>query len=202
MIYSDKSTFKPHWVIGYTDRNHLMLDIDNCSYTKVLWLVKMLQVTYPKVGDCLIMESSHTKHRIEVRYTIRHKPYQKSWHNSYHLIFDNRIGYNCCVRIIELLAGLGILERSFLYMRHFRGDITMRVSPTVMSYGVKSIPKPIEYVYSDFTNRRDGYTRRYFRFYTIAYRLFLLGSYPKAETNDSSNSTNNSSEYNTIKTHQ
>lgn len=198
MISLGKNHPKPHWIIGYTSRYHLLLDLDDTTITKAEWIAKWLQKQYPKVGDCLIVESSYKDHDISVRYNSKGRPYLKVERSSYHLIFDNNIGYNTVVKIAELLAGLGIVEFTFLFMRHFRGDMTLRVSPVVESNRIKQIPKPLYILISPYTNRMDRYIEKYLTFYRIALNLFLTSKYPKTVSYNGSDSTNSNTKYDAI----
>lgn len=149
-----------------------MLDLDDTTLHKVLWLSKQLMKTYNKVGDCLIVQSSSGDNRKTLKYTSTSKPYLTFNRPSYHLIYDNKIGYNLCVRIIQGLANLGIIESSFIFMRNFRGDITLRTSPTIQTGDIKPIPHPVEYVPNPYTKRSDRCIRDYLHFLNICRRIY------------------------------
>ena len=140
---STRSAPEPDLIIGYTTRRHLLLDLDRTTLTKVPMLTRMIRAQWPEVGDALIMRSSEGSGRIDLKYDNYHRPYHKLDGDSYHLIFDNTIGYNKCCRIIEALAGVHILNRDYVKLRTFRGDMTLRVSPQVLASGVKPAPVAI-----------------------------------------------------------
>ena len=48
-------------IIGYTTREHLILDLDNTSLIKVIDLACKLMYDYPEIGKCQIMQSSQEK---------------------------------------------------------------------------------------------------------------------------------------------
>lgn len=192
MTSLEKSHPKPSWVVGYTSRYHLMLDIDDISLYKAVWLSKMLMSRYNKLGDCLIVKSSEGDNTKILRYTSRQRPYISFNRPSFHLIYDNKIGYNLCVRIITSIANLGIIESSFIFMRNFRGDITLRTSPTVMSGSIKPIPRPVKYIENPYCNRYDECILDYLHFLAICRRIFIPLEDTKAVTNNKSNSTHDS----------
>lgn len=137
---STRSAPEPDLIIGYTTRRHLLLDLDKTTLPKVARLTRMIMDQWPEVGDALIMRSSEGSGRIDLKYDNYHRPYHKLDGDSYHLIFNNTIGYNKCCRIIEALAGVHILNRDYVKLREFRGDMTLRVSPQVLASGVKPAP--------------------------------------------------------------
>ena len=102
---------EPAPVLGYTTRRHLLLDLDNTTLSKVIKLARAIMTQWAKVGDCLICLTSRKTYVIKTDYYGDNTPFTKRRSDSYHLIFDNGIGYNLCVKVCEALAALGALER-------------------------------------------------------------------------------------------
>lgn len=103
-------------------------------------LTRMIMEQWPEVGDALILRSSEGSGRIDTKYDNYHRPYHRLDGDSYHVVFDGLIGYNKACRIIEALAGVHVLNRDYVKLRTFRGDMTLRVSPQVLASGVKPAP--------------------------------------------------------------
>jgi hypothetical protein len=129
-----------NWLItGYTTRDHLLLDLDDSSLPKVVGLVHRVMESYPEVGDALVLLSSPHELDIKTHY-YDGLPRFSVTRESYHVVFSGRIGYNKCCQICSSLASVNILERSYIRCRNFRGDMTLRVSPSELSTGVKPAP--------------------------------------------------------------
>ncbi len=108
-------------VVGYTTQEHLLVDLDKCSWLKAQAVAKMIMRQWPVVGDCLIVRSS---------------PFH------FHLVFDNQLDWDTIVRIIETLADLGIVEEKYRQVRHFRRDLTLRVSDKIGEQRNYPVPQP------------------------------------------------------------
>lgn len=134
-----KSHPKNWLIVGHTTRDHLLLDLDDSSLTKVCGLVKRVMESYPEVGDALILLSSPGKLDIQTHY-YDGLPRFSVKRESYHVVFSGRIGYNKCCEICSALASVNILERSYIRCRYFRGDMTLRVSQSELSTGTKPVP--------------------------------------------------------------
>ena len=126
-------------IVGYTTRDHLLLDLDDSSLPKVAGLVRRVMENYPEVGDALILLSSPHELDIKVHY-YDGLPRFSVTRESYHVVFSGRIGYNKCCAICAALASVNILERSYIRCRNFRGDMTLRVSQSHLSTGTKPAP--------------------------------------------------------------
>lgn len=162
MIYSKLfPRMKANLIIGYTTRKHLLLDIDNISQNKAYYLAKYVQKTYPKTGDCLIVRTRKGKAEVRLIHLPNRATRQKYLRDNHHLIFDNSIGYNSSCKIIEVLADMNILGRDYVKIRKFRGDMTLRVSPSYLLSEYKPIPKPLYYITSHYTKRHDGFIYNY-----------------------------------------
>jgi len=171
-MYSASSPRRGSPIIGYTTRRHLILDLDNANRLGARAIAKKIMWEWPKVGDCLILSSSTKPDRIRLVHNKWGRPLLYHDRENFHLIFDNGIGYNLSCRICRVLAGLGILNPDYVKIREFRGDMTLRISPAYLYDEVKPIPHIVEWVYNDFTTRRDGYIRHYLKVKKGVERLF------------------------------
>lgn len=115
-----------HLIVGYTTHKHLMLDLDHVvSLNKAIRLIKMIQSNYSYVGDCLLCRSSEEK---------------------YHAIFDSSLHWCQVLHVTETLAGLGVLNRYYMIVRHFRKDLTLRVSSVDRGYKKSAAPLPVAFI--------------------------------------------------------
>lgn len=94
-------------VVGYTTQDHLLIDLDNSSEFIAKQITKDIQDEYPFVGDALLVRSSDKHH---------------------HVVFDDFVPWTRLVRIIEVLADLGIVQKNYAQVRTFRRDLTLRIS--------------------------------------------------------------------------
>ena len=152
-------------VVGYTTREHLVLDLDNTSIRKVWSLAIMLMENYPEIGHCIIMRSSREKGEPFTRITKKGIPRLHLPKACYHLIFDNVIGYKRCIQIILTLVDLDILDHQYKRIRMFRGDMTVRISPMVLSETIKEAPIPVMQVTNIYTHNNDNKIRDYLSAY-------------------------------------
>jgi len=136
MMSSENSRLKPLFVIGYTTRRHLLIDLDDTTKEKAMRITKMIQKEWPEVGSCLLMLSSTGKDRELIKYSNYQRPFHKRDRQNIHLVFDNLIGYNKCCKICQVLAELRIVNKAYTDIRKFRGDMTLRVSPKVTGPGL------------------------------------------------------------------
>ena len=127
-------------IAGHTTRRHLLLDLDDTTLSKAVRIVKLIMERWAEVGDCLILQSSEKCDTVKLAYSWNNAPYMKRVGSSYHLVFDGLIGWNKCCHICETLAGLHILEKDYAKIRTFRGDMTLRISPALLSTGLKPAP--------------------------------------------------------------
>lgn len=174
-------------ILGYTTRDYLLLDLDDTDLGRAVKLARKVMEFYPKVGDALILRSSNKE--LEIRYTYyRRRPKMRVQRENYHLVFNNRIGYNSCCRICEALATFGVLERSYMRCRGFRGDMTLRVSTSPISGGPKPAPVAVLGLKNPLTNEPGDGIEKYLDFCRGASKLRLdhgLGSRENnLDTND------------------
>jgi hypothetical protein len=175
---------QPDWRYGYTTRCHLLLDLDNTCESKAIKLSQLIMLSWPEIGDCLVVRSSMGKPHPGL---LTRRGYNVTMHNygeSYHLIFDNMIGYNKCVKIIYALVGFGILNRAYRYVRQFRGDMTLRTSGRNLPYDLEPPPKPRAFVRNNHTVRHDGLILEYLHVLSLSWMLWPGPSQPShlAET--------------------
>src|SRR5216684_1665542 len=108
-------------VVGYTTQEHLLVDLDICTWVKVQGVAKQMCKSYPELGDVLIVESSPVH---------------------YHLVFDDRITWRYIVSTIETLYDLGLVEENYRQVRTFRRDLTLRVSDKTGQQRYHAVPNP------------------------------------------------------------
>jgi len=135
-------------VWGYSTSRHLLLDLDNTTLSKAKKLVVLLRKEYPEIGSALICESSPPKSsEVFLQHcTGLHKSLQQRELGSYHVIFSGKLSWSRIMKIVKTLAELQILNKDYIRIRNFRGDLTLRVSEKVTSSGVKPRPKPVAFV--------------------------------------------------------
>lgn len=107
---------------AYTTKEHLILDLDNCSEYKAVRLATMIQQQYPLVGNCLLLQSSK---------------------QGFHLVYSSRISWKYLTRIVETLAGLEILNSDYVRIREFRHDLSLRITEVDRGEGLEDKPRPI-----------------------------------------------------------
>ena len=144
-MLTQKFHHNPYLIWGYSTSQHLLLDLDNTTVSKVEKLVTIIQHEYKDVGSALIVESSPPKTAdIHLQHcTGLHRSIQRRQLGNYHVIFSNRLSWNRIMKIVRTLAELQILNKDYVKIRGFRGDLTLRVSKKVTPDGVKEVPKPI-----------------------------------------------------------
>ena len=132
-------------IMGYTTREHLLLDLDETTFLKAVSLAEQIQQSWPCVGDCLILQSSIPSKKSYLKYDENGRPWEKWVYQNYHLVFNNYIGYDKSVAIIDTLVGLDALQPEYKEIRLFRGDMTLRVSPKWLTH--RTIPSPTTKLY-------------------------------------------------------
>jgi hypothetical protein len=96
--------------------------------------------------------------------------------SSFHLIFDNSIGFNSCIKIQSLLAQLNVIQYEHIALRKNMGDMTLRVSSVAQTDGIKPAPEPLGVIKNLNCVRHDGNIRQYLILLGFA-RLFLKQSH-------------------------
>lgn len=144
------------------------------------------------MGDALIVRSSPKPLNVGVRYSWNNHPWMKRESDSYHLVFDNNIGYNLCCHICECLAELNILNRDYVKIRTFRGDMTLRVSHQNLSTGtVKPAPSPQLVIYNYDCSRHDGMIIKYLAFLNAWNNVLRPDLYSETEPYQANDRTDN-----------
>ena len=172
MTLSDMCRQELKVIVGYTTSQHLCLDLDDVSLSKVIGLTCELMYNYPELGKCQIMQSSEAKGSAYVKINRHGIP---RWHfpkPSYHLVFDNVIGERRCWEIMNTLICLGIQPPQVRQIKARRRDMTLRVSPSVYSTQIKPAPKPVMQIINIYTKRADGKIRDYHKFRCAVAKLF------------------------------
>lgn len=136
-----------------------MIDLDNSSLTKAVRLASTLILTWKHIGDCLILQSSGGTHRITTMPQCEPNKIIHYNRDNFMLIFDNIISYNLVCKIIEILAGLEIVQPAYFEIRKFRGDVTMRVSSKSYSDRLIGPPGKVGYVWNPYVKKGDGKIR-------------------------------------------
>ena len=173
---------------GYTTRRHLILDLDNSGLPHVMGLVSQIMEAWPKVGDCLILQTSKDQDQVRLAYNKWGRPLVIHDRPNHHLVFDNLIGYNTAAKICRCLAGLGVLEADYEKIREFRGDMTLRVSISIKYAGISPVPVEVAYCLNTMANCSDGYIGEYRKFRKIGERLARLGRFPEGVSYDETDS--------------
>lgn len=194
-----RNTSEPLPILGYTTRRHLILDLDNSTLEKTIRISKLIMRDYNKVGDCVIMRSSKGSGKEYLRYTRMGRALRIYKRDNYHLVFDNGIGYNTSCRICAVLASIGILNKDYVRIREFRGDMTLRVSSSILLAGNKPVPVQVAYVHNPYTLRKDGWILYYLRCLNIARSLFSRGPLPKVVADQGRNRADHRREHGPVK---
>lgn len=187
-------------ILGYTSRRQLLIDLDDTCLEKVHKLALMIQDQWPKVGDCLILESSYSPLIQHTRYNKDHWPYFKNQGSNYHLVFSNYTGLNYCYKVVLTLAGLDVLNYGYAKIRDFRGDMTLRVSHAVTTEGVKTPPKPVKYIRNNKCKVVDDGIQKYLRCLDAGLYLFFAYFHTEYEAYNSGDGSNDYAEILTVDT--
>jgi len=171
-MYSEQYLQQHKLIIGYTTSQHLCIDLDDTSLYKVTKLVQLMQHDYPELGNALIMHSSTRNVEHFVRINRHGIPIHTFKRESFHVIFNNKIGSTRCWEIIGTLIDLGIEPPQVRQIRARRRDMTLRVSPMVLNTGIKRAPVPYRTVPSCYYGKQDGMIKQYLAFLHAASNLF------------------------------
>jgi hypothetical protein len=158
-------------ILGYTTRDHLLLDLDETSLSDVVGLARLIMQSWPKVGDCLVIESSTPSKRSYLKYDDKGIPHEKWVYQNYHLVFDAPIGYEACVAVIDTLVDLDILNPEYKQIRMFRGDMTLRVSPKWLQHRTIPSPKIVSGLVNPSCHANLGGIESYLHLYSIGRRF-------------------------------
>lgn len=172
---------RPAPVLGYTTRRHLILDLDNTTLSYARAIVKKIQWEWPKVGDAIILSSSEKPDRVRLVHNRWGRPLLYHDRHNFHIVFDNGIGYNLSCRICAVLAEIGILNRDYVKIREFRGDMTLRIGPLITHDEVKGPPKLRARVFNNYTDRHDGFIDHYLKIKKMGELLSTSKHYAEAK---------------------
>ncbi|GAH75622.1 unnamed protein product [marine sediment metagenome] len=152
-------------------------------------MTRLIMEEWPKVGDCLILESTTQPDQVRLAYNKWGRPLVIHDRPNFHLVFDNLIGFNTAARICGVLAGLGVLEEDYEKIRAFRGDMTLRVSQAAMMDLTKPVPREAAYCHNMRTTRSDGYIGEYRSFKKIGESLALSPGHSEGVPDDQADSS-------------
>lgn len=151
-------------IIGYTTKEHLLLDLDETSLFDVVALSKMLIHDFYEVGDILILSSSTPSKKNYTKFDSKGIPQWRHTYRNYHIVTDNVIGFKRCLEIIDILVDLDILQPEYRQIRQFRGDMTLRVSNKPLVHRNVEPPKIEVFIHNPYKNYRDNMIRKYLDF--------------------------------------
>jgi hypothetical protein len=133
-------------IIGYTTKEHLLLDLDETSLPDVVGLSKLLIQSYPEIGHILILSSSKPSKKDYTKFNSKGIPQHRFTYQNYHIVTDNIIGYQRCLEIIDTLVDLDVLQHEYKEIRLFRGDMTLRTSCKPLVNRTVPPPKPKRFI--------------------------------------------------------
>jgi hypothetical protein len=173
-------------ILGYTTREHLLLDLDETSLLRVVSLAKQLMDSYPDIGDCLVVETSTPSFDSYLKYDDKGRPWEKWVYQNFHLVFDASVGYDRCVAIIDALVDLGVLAPEYKQIRMFRGDMTLRVSAKWLHHRVIPPPRIVKYLFNQHASGALFGITRYWKMNSIGASISSLdhASPPKTRRTD------------------
>jgi hypothetical protein len=169
-------------LIGYTTREHLLLDLDETSEGRAAALAQMIIESWPCVGDCLVVESSTPSQISYIKYDDKGIPHEKWVYQNYHLVFDSLIGYDVCLKIIDTLVDLDLLNPEYKQIRMFRGDMTLRVSAKWLHHRIIPSPIPVNAVTNTEIPFMAGGVARYLHMLHIGRIMSWLNPASSLET--------------------
>ena len=161
-------------------------------------IARLIQKEWPRVDDCLILQSSWAPLKVELRYSWNNWPWVKVTRPSHHLVFDGLIGYNTCCHICEVLAGLQVLPKAFVQIRGFRGDMTLRVSPAAMRDKERPAPVVVARVQTLHNGHHDGYIEEFMNLKKIGDRLFLGECLPEGVPNHGADAADDGGQHGSV----
>jgi hypothetical protein len=141
-MYCKSSALNDNFVVvGYSTSQHLLLDLDRIGFYRAQAIAHMVYINYPHVGAYLVVHSSG---------------------NNFHVVYDALIGWRKITKIVSTLAGLHILNRDYMRIRKFRGDLTLRVNGHLTTAGPKFPPTPyLLYMPANYNIKKGGGILRY-----------------------------------------
>jgi len=185
-------------IVGYTTQQHLCLDLDQTSQHDANELVRLIQKSYPEVGDALLVISSFGSGKWVLKGDGEGVTHEMLDRDSFHVIFTDRIPYSKSCDIISTLAELDAVNREYVNIRLMRNDMTLRVSETHNVEGTKSAPMPMKWIRKRKNTKKRGMVQQYMLLWTSVRRLFNSNANTEAQANKPGDSTYNTRKERTI----
>ena len=145
-------------IVGYTTKDHLLLDLDETSLYDVSKLAILLISEYPEIGNILILASSTPSKKNYTKFDAKGIPQWRHIYQNFHIVTDNIIGYERCLEIIDTLVELDVLQPEYKEIRLFRGDMTLRTSPKPLVHRTVPAPSLENWIKNDLCKKHDGMT--------------------------------------------
>jgi hypothetical protein len=178
MMSSKPNTQINGLIIGYTTKEHLLLDLDETSLSAVSNLAILLIKQYPEIGHVLILSTSKPAKTKYIKFDAKGLPHDCLSYQNFHMVTDNIIGYHKCLEIIDVLVGLNVLQPEYKEIRQFRGDMTLRVSPKPLKGRLVDSPKIEMLIINRLTKKHDHKITEFAEFYNATKNI----NYEKQET--------------------
>ena len=143
-------------IVGYTTKEHLLLDLDETSLYDVSKLGLLLIKEYPEIGNILILSSSTPSKANYTKFDKKGIPQWRFTYQNFHIITDNIIGYERCLEIIDMFVELDVLQPEYREIRLFRGDMTLRTSCKPLVHRLVPPPQPVGLILNRVCKTHDG----------------------------------------------
>lgn len=119
--------YTPDCILGYSTDWHMLLDLDKIDLWRAQRITASLIKDQPWLGCGLVLQSSAS---------------------GFHVVFDEPAEWDRLLSLTDLLSELHIVNRQYRTLRHWRGDLTLRISPKVGSKSIAEVPTAKCYVHS------------------------------------------------------
>jgi hypothetical protein len=114
--------------VGYSTDFHLLLDLDQTTPVKVERLLDMLYREYRLTRVLVVLSSVKSTPPVYFdRYNAVFPALPRRL--NIHLVFDDIRSYDQLTKICITLAVCGVLNEQYEWIRQWRGDLTLRISP-------------------------------------------------------------------------
>jgi hypothetical protein len=134
-------------------------------------LALLLIKEYPEIGHVLILSTSKPTKNKYIKFDAKGLPHDCLSYQNFHIVTDNIIGYEKCLEIIDVLVGLNVLQPEYNDIRHFRGDMTLRVSPKPLKRRLVPAPKIEMLIINRLTKKHDRKIIEFAEFYKTAKKI-------------------------------
>lgn len=125
--------------VGYSTYWHLLVDLDLTTPVKVDYVVEALNKYYDMTCVLVCVSSVCSVPPLYIAETNVVMPALGKRLNV-HLIYDKVVDYDRITEICETLAWLNVANPQYVWIRQWRGDVTLRVSPHI---GGDTAPQPV-----------------------------------------------------------